>query len=80
MLQDVFVQKDQGIEGQCLGRGRDVFIQSQVIQEGLYMGLIQAGRMLFFVEENILPGPVAIALLGAGTVVASTNSDTELYK
>jgi len=63
-----------------LGGGRDGFIDREMIEKRFDMGLIQGGRMLFVVEEDVLPYPVAIALFGAGTVMTTTNRQVQLFK
>ena len=74
-MQDMFIQEDQCIERLCLGSSGNVFIESQVIQEGLDVGLVQVGRVLLVVEKDVLAHPMTIALLGTWAVVATPDGN-----
>jgi hypothetical protein len=66
-LQDLAVEKQQGIEGLVLSRGRDVFIDGEVRKKGAYCVGIQFARMSLTVKKDVPLDPIAIGFLGADT-------------
>jgi hypothetical protein len=66
-LQDLAVEKQQGIEGLVLSRGRDVFIDGEVRKKGAYFVGIQFARMSLTVKQDVSLDPVTISIFGAET-------------
>jgi hypothetical protein len=63
--EDLAIEEEDGLEGLILGRGSDIFVDSQVGEEGFdFLGAHFLG-VAFAVEEDKAADPIHIGLLGA---------------
>ena len=73
-LQHLLVEVEDRAERLVLGRGRDVAIDGEVIEEGLDFYLPHLARMPKAVEPQEAVDPVAVGLLGSTTAMLAPQS------
>ena len=71
------VEKEEGVQGLVLGRGRHVPIYGQVREKLLDLGGAHLARVAFVVKEDEAPDPTDVGLFGAGRVVLDSDGLTD---
>ena len=70
LLENVLVEEEQSAERLVLRGRRDVAVDGEIAQEVVNFGFRHFDGMAFAVEQDELPGPVVVGVLGANGVVA----------
>ena len=69
LVEHLAIQEQEGAEGLVLGRGSDVFLDSQVGEIGFDLGGAHFGRVTHVVEVDVALDPADVGLLRAIGVV-----------
>ena len=79
-LEDLTVEKEQGVERLVLGGGGDIAFHGQVGQKGTNLVGSHGLRVAFAVKKDEAFHPIQIGLLGAEAVAFKTEDPTHLLQ
>jgi len=79
-LEDVLVEKHEGVEGLVLGGSGNVAIDSEVAKKSINFGGAQVRRMAFAVKENEAPDPVEVSFFSPQAVMIDPQSVSNLFE
>ena len=79
-MQDAAIEKEQGAERLILRGGGNVFIDSEVGQEGLHLGCAHVFGMALVMKEDEAFDPVGVCLTGARRVVHEADGVVNLFE
>ncbi len=72
-VEDVLVEEDDGVEGLVLGGGSDVALDSEVGEEGAYVGGAEVLGVAPAVEMDVAPEPGEVGLFRTDAVVTQAD-------
>src|SRR6266498_4650032 len=80
VVQDLAIQKQQGAQGDVLGRGRDLLLDRQLGEVGADLCSAHGGGMPFVVKENEALDDLAVGGFGTGAEVFEAGDRADLLE